>query len=64
MDNIRITDRREECTSRPPSIHCETIGCGRATHDGKPFCSHHVSNNDYIRKVMKQIARRQRQQRG
>ena len=64
---MRILDRREERQSRPPSVHCGELGCGRATNDGKPYCSNHVSKNDYITQLIKNIkcraARQARQDR-
>jgi hypothetical protein len=55
---MRILDRREERQSRPPSVHCGELGCSRATNDGKPYCSEHVSKNDYTSKLIKDIKRR------
>lgn len=38
---------------------CQAVTCGRTTREGKPYCSDHVDQSPYVRKVLNEIARRE-----
>lgn len=41
-----------------PTDRCRHPGCGASTREGKPYCSDHIENCDYIKKVLAEIDRR------
>lgn len=46
-----------------PTDRCHKPGCNASTREGKPFCSDHIENCDYIKKVLAEIDRRDNESR-
>jgi hypothetical protein len=38
------------------------VACGAVTREGKPFCSDHVEEHDYVRDLLAQIEQREREE--
>lgn len=46
-------------TGRKKPTHCDHKGCKHATREGKPYCSEHVEQLDYVREVQGRIEARE-----
>lgn len=44
---------------RAGPVHC--VVCGKATHEGKPWCAEHVTSSPYVREVADHLRRRERE---
>ena len=40
---------------------CEAEACGETTRGGKPFCTQHVERSDYVQRLMRTLARAERE---
>lgn len=50
------TEHKGTCT-------CTFKGCKKTTREGKPFCSPHVENSPYIKKILAEIKKRDKEER-
>lgn len=52
-----LTNTESDSESQTVEV-CQHPGCETTTREGKPYCSSHIENCDYIRAVIAEIARR------
>jgi len=44
------------------SCSCASDGCGKSTREGKPFCSLHIEQADYIQAILSELACREKEE--
>lgn len=56
---MRVAEKLSTGRTSQHSRRCGDSGCNEATREGKPFCSKHVTRNDYATHVLQEIADRE-----
>jgi hypothetical protein len=57
--NLLRTQFRLFRSGRKRAKHCERPDCGKATREGKPYCSDHVDDHPYVRGLIEALAARE-----
>ena len=57
--NLLRTQLRSVRSGRKRATHCEVPDCGKATREGKPYCSDHVEEHPYVRDLLQALSDRE-----
>lgn len=57
-----MLEKHRQRPSPPKLAPCRHKGCHRTTRERKPFCPDHVDKHDYVKRLKKKIASKQKEE--